>query len=285
MKSTTIWTAVAAFSIIIGVSSFSVYHQYKGDILSQETKPVVDTENKGITIKDDTLTSEESDIADTLDVSKEKALHKDDKKDLPEYLKLEQTEMYNTIHTNISLRIKENQAIGSIDFSKAYTEEKSTEQIIKEISQNIIFIGNGEKCGISATLLEKDKNMEPTMVPSKTHHFELIVECKGKIESASVSNTLFATENAKPSHFVNLYTQKRSNIQSIASGLITDLVPTVEWNTKNVMDPKDSDTDGLKDEEEKLYKTNALMIDTDGDGDSDYKEIEHGTNPLVPHNR
>jgi len=42
----------------------------------------------------------------------------------------------------------------------------------------------------------------------------------------------------------------------------------------------DSDGDGLKDWEEKLWGTNPLNADTDGDGISDDAEIEQGSNPL-----
>jgi len=44
---------------------------------------------------------------------------------------------------------------------------------------------------------------------------------------------------------------------------------------------KDTDNDGLKDWEEKLYKTDPLNPDTDGDGYLDGEEINSGHNPLV----
>jgi len=43
----------------------------------------------------------------------------------------------------------------------------------------------------------------------------------------------------------------------------------------------DTDNDGLKDWEEKLYKTDPLNPDTDGDGYLDGEEINSGHNPLV----
>jgi hypothetical protein len=44
---------------------------------------------------------------------------------------------------------------------------------------------------------------------------------------------------------------------------------------------KDTDNDGLKDWEEKLYKTDPLNPDTDNDGYLDGEEINSGHNPLV----
>lgn len=45
---------------------------------------------------------------------------------------------------------------------------------------------------------------------------------------------------------------------------------------------KDSDSDGLKDWEETLWKTSADKADTDGDGVSDGEEIALGRNPTIP---
>jgi len=51
-----------------------------------------------------------------------------------------------------------------------------------------------------------------------------------------------------------------------------DIIPTA---------PVDSDTDGLSDSEELIYGTNPLLMDTDGDGVSDYEEIKiYNSNPL-----
>lgn len=44
---------------------------------------------------------------------------------------------------------------------------------------------------------------------------------------------------------------------------------------------KDTDSDGLKDWEEELWKTDVFNADTDGDGTKDAEEIRGGRNPLV----
>lgn len=41
----------------------------------------------------------------------------------------------------------------------------------------------------------------------------------------------------------------------------------------------DTDMDGLTDEQEAFFSTNSTLVDTDGDGFSDFVEIEHGYSP------
>jgi hypothetical protein len=72
--------------------------------------------------------------------------------------------------------------------------------------------------------------------------------------------------------FVNAYSKKGAfSTYSLWGGKET----TVESNTK------DSDNDGLKDWEEKLYGTDTLNPDTDADGYLDGEEINSGHNPMV----
>jgi hypothetical protein len=55
-----------------------------------------------------------------------------------------------------------------------------------------------------------------------------------------------------------------------------------EATSTDVVAFDDSDTDGLSDEEEKIYGTDPEVADTDGDGYSDGVEIEGGFDPLKP---
>lgn len=55
-----------------------------------------------------------------------------------------------------------------------------------------------------------------------------------------------------------------------------------EASSTDVVAFDDSDTDGLSDEEEKIYGTDPEVADTDGDGYSDGVEIEGGFDPLKP---
>ncbi|MCR4311641.1 MAG: hypothetical protein NUV54_03715, partial [Candidatus Taylorbacteria bacterium] len=56
---------------------------------------------------------------------------------------------------------------------------------------------------------------------------------------------------------------------------------TVQKSEESPLLAKDSDSDGLKDWEEQLWKTDPLNPDTDGDGTPDGAEIKSGRNPLV----
>lgn len=55
-----------------------------------------------------------------------------------------------------------------------------------------------------------------------------------------------------------------------------------EISTTGVVAFHDADTDGLSNEEEKIYGTDVDVADTDGDGYSDGVEIEGGFDPLKP---
>ncbi|MFZ1626708.1 MAG: hypothetical protein WAT81_02795 [Candidatus Moraniibacteriota bacterium] len=55
-----------------------------------------------------------------------------------------------------------------------------------------------------------------------------------------------------------------------------------EASTTDVVVFDDADSDGLSNEEEKIYGTDSEVADTDGDGYSDGVEIEGGFNPLKP---
>ncbi len=55
-----------------------------------------------------------------------------------------------------------------------------------------------------------------------------------------------------------------------------------EASSTDVVTFDDSDTDGLSDDEEKIYGTDPEVADTDGDGYSDGVEIEGGFDPLKP---
>lgn len=74
-----------------------------------------------------------------------------------------------------------------------------------------------------------------------------------------------------------------SEIPGLASSTLTTSGTSTEVVTPlTPTSTLDSDNDGLTDEEEKLYNTNPLVVDTDSDGLSDYEEIKiYHTNPLI----
>jgi hypothetical protein len=75
-------------------------------------------------------------------------------------------------------------------------------------------------------------------------------------------------------------TNDNQNTNQVAN---TNVNANVDTNTNtNQVDTTDSDSDGLTDEEEALYTTNALLADTDGDTLSDREEVKtYKTDPLT----
>ncbi len=74
------------------------------------------------------------------------------------------------------------------------------------------------------------------------------------------------------------YSQKENRIEINLGKIASD---AAEKNTPTGAANKDSDADGLKDWEERIYGTDPFNPDTDGDGYLDGEEIANGYNPLI----
>jgi Bacterial TSP3 repeat len=59
-----------------------------------------------------------------------------------------------------------------------------------------------------------------------------------------------------------------------------NIVPKPEQVSPPATAQRDTDADGLSDEDELRYFTNLFLPDSDGDGVSDGQEIKNRTNPL-----
>lgn len=99
--------------------------------------------------------------------------------------------------------------------------------------------------------------------------------------AANTNANINANGTVVPSSAVSTTTDSNSTYVSEIPGLAsTTSSGTVASST--VVSTLDSDSDGLTDEEEKIYGTNPLAIDTDNDGLSDYEEVKiYHTNPLL----
>lgn len=71
------------------------------------------------------------------------------------------------------------------------------------------------------------------------------------------------------------------NLFKIKNANTTNQFDSVKQLAENEIN-KDSDNDGLKDWEEKLWKTDASNPDTDKDGTPDGQEVKDGRDPIVP---
>jgi len=99
-------------------------------------------------------------------------------------------------------------------------------------------------------------------------------------EEVIVNNTSSAVADTAP---VNTNTQSVDLPTVNSEAVDTDgdgLTDEEETELGTSLTSKDSDSDGLYDREEvKVYKTNPLKRDTDGDGNSDGNEVANGYNP------
>lgn len=281
---------------LVSLSALAVIgaQQYSADITDEsvhEENNVIDSaENE---ISTDVLSQEEENISDILDVSSLKDNEENRVKeiqDITEHKALETSEIFGVTSTHLSLRIRKNEAIGSLSFDKVYAQKfllengvLDAEALEKYIAENIAFSTSGKTCAVSAHYQENNANEERLFEMYDTYSFDIGVQCQGNIENAKVSNLLFQEGDHPYAHKVSLFTRKRTSVLSLKSLLLTPKIPTLEWNTENEIPNNDADADGLLDGEEEIYGTDTNISDSDGDGDSDYKEIERGTDPLTPH--
>ncbi|MDP8249076.1 MAG: hypothetical protein P9M00_13125 [Candidatus Tritonobacter lacicola] len=88
-----------------------------------------------------------------------------------------------------------------------------------------------------------------------------------------------ASQNKRMAGIIN---NIRKRLDSASRGQAAAALPEVKEETGAADAYKDTDGDGLTDEEEKSLGTDPLLSDTDGDGLSDFEEVrKYGTSPIV----
>jgi len=96
------------------------------------------------------------------------------------------------------------------------------------------------------------------------------------VKTTTVSNTNIPTNTNKPTNQVNTPANTGSN--QITNQATTPISPF----PNNSQPGRDTDSDGLTDAEEILYKTSSKKPDTDSDGFLDGNEVFHGYDPNSP---
>lgn len=286
--------------VCIGVASFIVLGlvasdgtPFQANIFSESEEEVVDIKVRKSLLKpvmNDTLSVTEEKLSEVLE-TKSFRNETSSSLDIPEYLAIEQSEMFGVAQSNLSLGIRKNTAQGSLSVNITYGQPFMDKEGVLEIEKfedyiatHISFISNNKQCAVSAEIREIDPELQRQLLePITEYYFSIRAECPDAIADASVTNTLFLENTSEFSHFISLFAQQRGTKISLISGLTTKYFPSLEWNTDQQLDLSDTDFDGLSDEEEEVYGTDPNAFDTDGDGMSDYDEILKGFDPLVAH--
>jgi len=159
----------------------------------------------------------------------------------------------------------------------SYESHVNNKNIIKEYYKNNIYIKN---CKLNLfKVINKEEYINN--IHEKWFRIDMKYLCKENINNLSLQiNTFKDFSNQKYS--ISLYDLNRSNNKILFKVL------TKNDNSLNIVDlnklenkkTKDSDCDGLNDEEEKIYWTDILKQDTDWDNYSDYEEVKASLEPL-----
>lgn len=152
----------------------------------------------------------------------------------------------------------------------------------KYIKKNIQIKNNNTVCSInSITLIEDEAYKILTDGLWVNYNFD----CWKSIEKLDISIKYFLEFPLQTNRFtLHNISQWFSNSETLVYKVLTSKIYQYDINVlnKEIIESKDSDNDGLSDEDEKIYQTNPQKLDTDGDNYSDKEEIEYGWDPINP---
>jgi ABC-type nickel/cobalt efflux system permease component RcnA len=143
------------------------------------------------------------------------------------------------------------------------------------IRQHLNIQNNAKPCTIvKIDLIEQ----EPYIVLTSGFQFQYTFQCDETIKDIVVSLDLFTNFDLQTNRLSILESNGREVFYKVGTHKIID-IPYTRW-VKTVR--LDTDNDGLPDEEELVYKTNANNRDSDRDFYLDGEEVNYGWNPLNP---
>ena len=156
----------------------------------------------------------------------------------------------------------------NIDMSKAITPEDS---------DLLVLFRNTEDALIPASVMRiKGQLGEELERLDKQTVLGVYRERNGHLEQLAINDT-YVKDNGK-----EMMTILQEN-QALERQALSQEEMNREGDRKRELRTKDSDGDGLTDEEELARGTNPYSADTDGDGISDGQEVAQGTDPLDAH--
>lgn len=178
----------------------------------------------------------------------------------------------------IEYLLKEN----NIEFDSINEYFRHSDIITDYISENITVIQNNSQCNISKINVKQDQAYKilsdwlevnyQILCDEKISDFNFIVEYFTQFPLQTNRFTFYDFNNGikwvTPFYF-KVFTSKV-------------IEKKININDKNLSISKDTDGDGLSDEEEKIYNTDINLYDTDGDFYTDKEEIEWWWDPLNP---
>jgi len=160
-----------------------------------------------------------------------------------------------------------------------YTEQDRIKEYIRD---NISITNNDEICVLWNILIPEK---EPYKIISEWLELNYSFTCEQQLDQVSIAIAFFLDFPLQTNR-LTLYNLWRwlQNIQPIAYKVLNNKVTFVEYDVPNLdsYETVDTDWDWLSDEDEKTYKSDPLVRDTDNDGYSDYEEVYNSRDPVNP---
>jgi ABC-type nickel/cobalt efflux system permease component RcnA len=148
------------------------------------------------------------------------------------------------------------------------------------VKKNIVFTNNNKSCKFKDFTVKDD---EAYKILTEGLWVNYKFECNEDIENIYLEKKYFI-EFPLQTNRITLYNLNNGiqNIKPLIYKVFTNKVYTLDIDIKNLktIASKDTDNDGLSDEEEKIYGTDPNKIDTDWDNYTDKEEVDFGWNAI-----
>lgn len=152
-------------------------------------------------------------------------------------------------------------------------------KITNYIKENTKFYNAWKECSIKDVYLPK---MEDYEVLSRWLQISYKFDCSDKIEAWEIQLSLF-TNFLLQANKLTIYDLNNwiENLSPKKYSVLTSKISKTDFDiNKTELKKKDSDWDGISDDDEAIYKTDPYNIDTDKDNWTDYEEVTSSFDPI-----